>query len=273
MKRILCPIDFTSTSLNGLEYAFELCHKFQGELILFHSIHPSPDQNLSSQDIFKKEEEAKKKLEKICEAHAQKKNSEGIKYWFLVRTGLAADVLLELIQENHIDLVVMGTKGADGIQAFLGTMSSKIAAKASCPVIIIPEEYFNKEISNIVYATDLKGNEDATLKYVIHLAQVLQAHISILNIQKKEPDNVKEIISQGENMLQLYQYPNMSFHVVEKSNIIEGINSFTGNHKADLMVMASSDKSLLQKIISPSQTRQMAFHSKVPFLVMHKAMI
>lgn len=270
MKKIVCPIDFSPASMNALEYAFKIAHKFKTQLVLFHSIHPKPQEALSEGEIFEKEEMIKEKLEKICEAHASTNNFQGINYWFLVRTGLASDAILQLIKDNEFDMVIMGSKGAEGIEEILGTLSAEIAEKSPCPVIIIPENYPYQEIKTIVMASDLKGNDEGTLNYVINLAKTFQAHISILHIQKKRSEDVEKVISQGENMLLEYPYSNASFHVAENENVIEGINVFGETHKADLIVMASSDRTLLQKLFYKSQTRQMAYHTKIPLLSMHK---
>lgn len=258
--------------MNGLDHAFQIAHKLKAELVIFHATRPKPQSGLTQDDLFQQEEEIKEKLEEICEAHAFKNRYQEISYWFLVRKGLAADGILELIHDKNFDLVVMGSKGAEGAETIAGTISAEIARKSPCPVFIIPESYPYRDIRKIVYATDLKGNENGVLNYTIQLARTFQAHVSILNVQKKEPE-VAQVLAEGENLLQLYAYPDMSFHIIEKDNITEAINEFAEEHEADLVIMASSDKSFFEKILTRSQTREMAYHTTVPFLAMHKDMV
>ncbi len=52
----------------------------------------------------------------------------------LIEPGNAADVIIEQVKEQQVDLVVMGSRGFGDIKSvFLGSVSHKVAQECSCP--------------------------------------------------------------------------------------------------------------------------------------------
>jgi nucleotide-binding universal stress UspA family protein len=49
-----------------------------------------------------------------------------------------ADVSVQTTIEDHVDLIVMGSRGLGGIkQLFLGSVSDRVADEAHCPGLIV----------------------------------------------------------------------------------------------------------------------------------------
>lgn len=272
MKKIMCPIDFSESSLNALNYAVQVARQFNSKLILFHAIF-IPSQELEENllmpiDLEARKEEVERRLEEISKG-IQLKESD-IPVAFYLKFGTPENEILDIIKEQQIDMVIMGTKGAEGFIKLFGTVSSAIALKASCPVLIIPEKFHFKKINHIVYATDVHGNEHYLIKYIISLAKLFNAHISYLNIQKKNHEGIDEIIGYGLNMINKSDYQKMSFHVLENENILKGINSFAQNHNADMIVMSANERNALQRLFLKSNTKEEVFQAQVPLLALHK---
>lgn len=56
----------------------------------------------------------------------------------IVQEGDPASTICRFIEENQIDLVIMGSRGLSGIEElFLGSVSHHVVQKASCPVLVI----------------------------------------------------------------------------------------------------------------------------------------
>jgi nucleotide-binding universal stress UspA family protein len=55
----------------------------------------------------------------------------------VVLNGDVADTLVEYAKENDIDLIVMGTHGAQGIEKILlGSVAERVLNRSSCPVLV-----------------------------------------------------------------------------------------------------------------------------------------
>ena len=54
-------------------------------------------------------------------------------------TGDPAEMLLSLADDEHAELLVVGSRGRGPLKAaLLGSVSSAVATRASCPVVIVP---------------------------------------------------------------------------------------------------------------------------------------
>ncbi|WP_100373387.1 universal stress protein [Bacillus sp. FJAT-45037] len=62
----------------------------------------------------------------------------GIKYSIKILHGESGPTIIKYANEQNVDLVVIGSRGLDGIQEFvLGSVSHKVAKGAKCPVLIV----------------------------------------------------------------------------------------------------------------------------------------
>ena len=61
-----------------------------------------------------------------------------IKIILISKEGSPADVVLKTIENEGIDLVVMGTSGKHGLDRFLlGSVTEKVVRSAKCPVLAV----------------------------------------------------------------------------------------------------------------------------------------
>ena len=62
----------------------------------------------------------------------------GVKVETFAREGAAADAILDVAEEQHADLIVVGNKGMTGAKRFLlGSVPNKVSHHAPCSVLII----------------------------------------------------------------------------------------------------------------------------------------
>ncbi len=63
---------------------------------------------------------------------------EGVEYSIQILQGEAGPSIIKYANENDFDLLIIGSRGLDGIQGFvLGSVSHKVAKRANCPVMIV----------------------------------------------------------------------------------------------------------------------------------------
>lgn len=256
-----------------MQYAFETASRFNSELLLLHTIHIpilNPQQPSPLMDFYESEAYAKEKLQNLGNKMQDQCPNMKVRYQCKVKFGLAEDEILDLIGKEGIDLVVMGTKGAQGIGKIFGTISADIALKASCPVIVVPENYQYRELKQILYATDAHGIEASQMQFVIDLARNFDAHISILTIHETGHHDAKQLIAYGVKMIEHLDYKRMSFHVLKSEDIAKGIEVFAKKCQAGLIVMASHERNFFQGIFSDSLTKKEAYRTQIPLLAMHK---
>lgn len=135
MKEILCAVDFSPASLAAIPYAVSLAQENQARLTLLHVIggeeteelvHPAQYTGSTLRQLHRL---VPPDAEAWCEPN------------FLVKSGPAADKIMETAIALGADLIVLGVRGAD---TGLGTMTHllrptvhKILIHAECPVLTI----------------------------------------------------------------------------------------------------------------------------------------
>ncbi|MBT2640072.1 MULTISPECIES: universal stress protein [unclassified Bacillus (in: firmicutes)] len=87
--------------------------------------------NWNSSDINDKRKERLKDIE-------QKAKESGVNFEIKILHGEPGPAMVEYTNQNKFDLVVIGSRGLNGLQELmLGSVSHKVAKRANCPVMIV----------------------------------------------------------------------------------------------------------------------------------------
>lgn len=79
--------------------------------------------------------------ESVLARAAGELTSQGVDVETSAREGDAANVILDVAQEQNADLIVVGARGLTGFERFLlGSVSSKLSHHAPCSVMIVRED-------------------------------------------------------------------------------------------------------------------------------------
>jgi nucleotide-binding universal stress UspA family protein len=149
IRKILIPVDGSSTSMKALQYAAHLAElgASNAELVVVHVVEDVKQGgaiglqakygNVRLVEGFKKarREAALKWLKQIEEA-ARKK---GIQIKSEVLDGDSkAEVIMDYARENAVDLIVVGSRGLTGFKRLLlGSVANAIVGNAPCPVMVV----------------------------------------------------------------------------------------------------------------------------------------
>jgi nucleotide-binding universal stress UspA family protein len=121
ISKILIPTDFSSVANNALDYAIHLAQKTNASLHLLH-VNNIPIMDASfPNEVYQTytaeiEDFAKKSFENIENLYLNKSN---LKFETHTAYGFVNDEIQEFAKNNDIDLIVLGTTGASGIQEIL----------------------------------------------------------------------------------------------------------------------------------------------------------
>lgn len=144
-KRILLPIDGSKCAEKAAEHAISIASQYQAEIIVLSVIETHSLAGLPVEDFTRKVNEIFRQegidaLERISKIH-KKMSKEGltpVKLTMKTEEGHPADMILQVLEEEGIDLVVMGASGKHGIEKFLlGSVAEKVVRHAKCPVLTV----------------------------------------------------------------------------------------------------------------------------------------
>lgn len=277
MKTILVPTDFSPNAENALNYAIAIAGKYNARIIVFHAwqiVYPTVDipipGELISSQMHDAELNAIANMKPLCHnAHAA-----GIADCDQVnRQGDLVRLIPEIIKEYHVDMVIMGTRGAKGFkEVLLGTNTAKIIREVECPVIAVPEKATFKGMSHITYATDYNSSDLSILKKVVDLAKTFQARLTLLHISDEHYP-----ISSAEHIMKIFaekvqgrvNYDRIDFKVINADNAEETLDEYVKRKHADLFVMSAMHRDIFDKLFGKSMTEKAAYHTRMPLMAFH----
>ena len=143
LKRILCPVDFSGPSFEGLKAAGELARTYSAELILINVVQPVqavaapgvPASYSIKQYYEEMAAEARKSFEDVVENRVPK----GLTVRTKVLEGQPADVIVREAETEKADIIVTATHGWTGWRRFIfGSVAEKVVRMSSCPVLTVP---------------------------------------------------------------------------------------------------------------------------------------
>lgn len=268
MKTILVPTDFSDAANNAAEYAVQLAKAIKAKVILFHVYHvPVPATEVPivvlSPDELQKDSEM---LLRKKAAHL-KKNS-GVEISCIARMGMAVDEILE--EEKNANLIVMGIRNVSKLsEILLGSITTTILRKTNTPLLVVPENIVFKAPKRIVFACDYdpKTNYD-TIESLNELIKAFNSKLFVLNVKVN-----KEYVSMEEagTGLRLENKINDFSHIYnfkENEDVVEGINKFISEKKADMVVVIPHKHNLLERLFHKSISKTIAFHTHSPLIAL-----
>ena len=272
LNSILVPIDFSDVSINALNYGINLAQKCGAQLHLLHIKQtPISDPNYPLNaftdlmyELEKNEKENFEKIENTTLKHA------GLSYHFKSASGFVADEVCNYSQLNQMDLVVMGTKGASGFSELLiGSNTAAVVAQTQIPVLVVPPICSFKPITHLLYASDFNEPEFPAVLRLKFFAELFNSKISVLHAKNDFDDyfNAENNFftrngAKISNQMELFK--------VEGNDVLSIINHFVEDKAVDFLVMAKHNRSFFDKLFHQSLTKQMAYHTKIPLLVLNK---
>jgi nucleotide-binding universal stress UspA family protein len=183
---ILVPTDFSDVSQRALEYAKTLAKQGNSELLLAHV---SPEANLITppEAAWIDTTEIEGLDEQELEQSGAALRSEGYRARTISRMGPLCRELLSTIEENQVDLVVLGTHGRKGVERLLlGSEAEGLLRHARCPVISIGpgvREDKTWDIREVICATTLEPHSADLVAYAQKLALQHGAGLILLHVK------------------------------------------------------------------------------------------
>jgi nucleotide-binding universal stress UspA family protein len=269
MKKIIVPTDFSDNAKKALDVAVEIARRSQGEIVVFNAYDLPYSQNVMTTALL---DVMKENSENGLEIISETLKDSGVKFRTEARLGNPIRAVKDLVQKESADLVVLGTKGASGIEEVLiGSNAASILHAVKAPVLAIPEKGTIDDWKEIVYAIDLnhKGEEEA-LKHLRSLALLFNSKISVVHVQREGDKELKVIDKHF--YAKALEGIELDYHVIDEDGDVEKtILDFAEANQKDIIVLLARKYGFLQGIFHNSMTSKVAYHSKLPFMTLHEA--
>jgi nucleotide-binding universal stress UspA family protein len=142
IRTFLVPVDFSTCSLAGLEYAAFLAKRLNATLRLFHVTYPYTNYVIADRAgaRFSGLAEAVEETARIeMDALKQMDFLRGVPVQTEIRAGHAIEEICNVASQPEIDLIVTSTHGRTGFKhALIGSVAEHVVRYAECPVMVVP---------------------------------------------------------------------------------------------------------------------------------------
>lgn len=278
MQRILIPTDFSDMAQNALNYGVELAKSTGARIIVMHTVQSPtvpPQGPIRDKSEIPKEDKTSmalwEELEEVTE-QIREGRPEIEKVSQRMPIGLPGDEILNAIEEDESDLVVMGTKGEKGFgDTLMGTTAANVLQKAPCDVLFVPEDALYEKYEQVAYASGLNEKDPLALKRLFHfLAEHPNAKVDAVHVKGKGEnldEKPLEAFKKGLESAGLSE--KVAFEKLEGERLEEVLDGLIQRKEVDLVAMLNESRNFLQRLFHKSKSKKMAFHTKVPLLVIH----
>jgi nucleotide-binding universal stress UspA family protein len=287
LKNILFATDFSSAAHAAVPFAMQIARHYGAKVYGLH-VNQADDYTSVAPNAWATMAEASEKEAKE-DARSLSKQLQSIEHEVVIGEGNIWEVVSKLIKEKGIDLIVVGTRGRTGIaKTLLGSVAELILRQAPCPVLTVgphvrleqerwdTERYGKqREMREILYATNLAADFPAAAPYAISLAQENQAHLVLLHViedpkagELVQPEQVVDSMEHKLRQLvpqeaELWCEP---LSLVEQGEPAEKILDVANRRHADLIVLGARSAKGLATHLNAGTVHEIVSQAKCPVL-------
>lgn len=273
-KSILIPTDFSDCANNACAYASSL---LDNDKTTFKLINTFRSEGKSADDYSQEHDNHKAQLSNAKEMLTGK-ISGGSKVEEILIHGDIAYLPEQMVKENDIDLIIMGSEGAckeencDTDSYGEGySNTSKLLSRLDRNFLIIPSDCEYQSIRTVLFATDLRTELDEDhvnlLNWLIDKFST-QIHYGYITNDIMSADQIQENYIQTINKQLNVKAAN--YHEIRNEAIITGINKLSNSIGADMIIAVSHQRNFIERLTKHSYTKDMAEKLHKPLLILSK---
>ncbi len=270
-EHVLVATDFSKASEGALDYALAIARHYGSALSILHAMAPEPREPIPMEplpaELNQERLEARGQIRRL----GQKAELQNAKCQLLLEQGPVLDVIAAEMEQDHTDLLVVGTHGRSGLKKMaLGSVAEEVLHRAHSPVLTVgpnvkPWGAEKAEFRRILFATDFGPASAKALACALSLTEDYRAKLFLLHMMPPLPSpdlgpaaygppffgaevvtrwqrqtrddsmrKLKELISSSANLAERPEY------IVEMDFLPEGILNAAAANQVDLIVMGAN---------------------------------
>ncbi|MBT8313041.1 MAG: universal stress protein [Maribacter sp.] len=276
MRKILVPTDFSKNAFNAIKYACQVFKYEKSEIFIMHAyadeVYQQDKLTKRSQLVKLKEETSQKserRLEKVIEDIRHHYPNPQHKFNTVSAFGSLIDEVDDLVNQENMDIVVMGTRGETNDRSItFGSNTLQVLKYISCPVLAIPEGFEYHAPKEVLFPTNyLVPYKRRELKLLCDMSGSFRSTIHMLYI-----DPIKKLSLRQEDNQQFLRESlpkaNLVFETTQEQDKTIAITKYIVHNDIDMLVLVNSRHSYIEDMLSQSTIDKIGLHIKIPFLVM-----
>jgi nucleotide-binding universal stress UspA family protein len=280
MKTLVVPTDFSSVSVNALNYAVDMAQAINAGLVLLHvynvpvSFTEAPVSPVTAVSLEEVKRSSQERLEEL------KKNliiltSGKIQIYSESRLGEPIEELEAICKSLDPMAVIMGSHGTTGFERMvMGSTTLSAIKHIKCPVIVIPPGTTYNGIRKIGLACDFENIVQSTpVEYIKNLVKEFGADLYVLNVQDKkdaETDSSTPPTMDAVYLDSMLEEVRPNYVQLTGKNVVDSITSFAENNNLDLVMVIPKKHRFIDSLFHKSQSKELITHAHIPIVSIHE---
>ncbi|MEJ7830624.1 MAG: universal stress protein [Segetibacter sp.] len=276
MKNILVLTDFSDNAKAAAKYALKLAVEINANVILYNTFSVPAEIPAAGNIVWPLYNHQSLELESVTNLKTQVNELKNelleksdIDLSYLLDAGTVTHKLKDIIDENKIWLVVMGTKGEGAINnLLLGSNVFKVLDNINCPVLIISKNAEFSKFRELAYATDLRSSDVNIISWLNQFSEILKVNLSIIHVSN---DTITPEEATSKKITEEIVNRTTNSHIYIKyrqgNNIEQSLREIMEENDVGMLGMLYRKHGFFESLFHESQTYKMIKHTKIPILV------
>ncbi len=265
--KILCPTDFSNTSINAIDFAVKLSENVgDGEIEILHCLEVR-----NRSDVFKKidgimADRATEDLHDLV--NSTKRSDPDVTLKTTLFKASPKTFIPEYALKHDFDLIVLGSSGLNAVKDMtIGSLTETLARKATCPVLCIPPMVRFDKLESLVIGLSQDCIEKTSLLDAMGGFFDLLGQKPLLNFAIVDSAQATHLPNAFVNSPVLKKYEWNQANIKLEGDVSSSLNNFAGEISADAVVLMHKQRSFWDRIFHRSVMKEELFHLEYPLLI------
>lgn len=276
-KNILCPVDFSETSMVKIEQAVYTAKVVDAEVTLMHVVETYSLNSSIAKEKYEQEgrEAAIEKVvnEKLDEIIAKIKDKHVVIHK-KIAFGKIYQAIIDVADEINARLIVMGTTGTSRFGKILGTNASRVVRAAKCPVITMRDKSRVFKYKNILLPLDFSKETRQKVRIAIETAHQFGSEIHVMSVMTSTDEfHVSKLRAQLNVVKQQIKDAGVPFtaKLIKGKKIAETILNYAPVVSADcIFIMTQQEVGFVEMMVGTS-AEQVINNAMIPVISVRPA--
>jgi nucleotide-binding universal stress UspA family protein len=285
-KKIIVPLDGSSTAEVALPYAEEMAARLACELIL---IFVKEEYERRSDNVFRAYlEYMVQKAGVGVIPHLKGTGRDSIDFSTKLLAGNPAEEIIDFAERQKGSLIIMATHGKSGVDTrwLMGSVAEKVIEASTCPVVLLraigdkPTVRTRNGTDKILVPLDGSKESEMGLPIVKEIASQLNSEVTIMHILKIDRllPLSKTLVSRSRARVEKYldkvvvNFEKSGIHakpetIITYDEIAQNINQYTKDNEISLVIMVTHGLSGKRSVITGGSTYNVLMDGNTPIMV------
>ncbi len=261
IESILVPTDFSEVCANAANQAAEAAKWLGSKVLLLHVINNETKTYLKNENL-----PVSSIGEKLDELAKSLTATYGVETGYMTREGSIFSEIADVIKEEQISMVYLGTHGKVGLQHITGSFALKVISGSEAPVVVVQKRKFENGYKKIVLPITSEAGPHEKTKWAVFIAKKFNATIHLY----RTAESSEEVYKASKHIAEFFTKNGVSFverSAEKNSNFAKQVIEYATTNNADLiMIMTDPDKSFTSYILGRYDEEIIFNTSQIPVM-------